>query len=48
LYCRFNGQEVNVMVRDRVDCRPGDRIALTPDLGRAHLFDAASGVRLAA
>jgi multiple sugar transport system ATP-binding protein len=48
LYCRFNGQEVNAMVRDRVDCRPGDRIALTPDLGRAHLFDAASGFRLAA
>ena len=48
LYCRFNGQEVNAMVRDRVDCRPGDRIALTPDLGRAHLFDAASGIRLAA
>jgi multiple sugar transport system ATP-binding protein len=48
LYCRFNGQEVNAMVRDRVDCRPGDRIALTPDLGRAHLFDAASGTRLAA
>ncbi len=34
LYCRFNGQEVNAMVRDRVDCRPGDRIALTPDLGQ--------------
>ncbi len=48
LYCRFNGQEVNAMVRDRVDCRPGDRIALIPDLGRAHLFDAASGIRLAA
>jgi multiple sugar transport system ATP-binding protein len=48
LYCRFNGQEVNAMVRDRVDCRPGDHIALTPDLNRAHLFDAASGVRLAA
>ena len=48
LYCRFNGQEVNAMVRDRVDCRPGDHIALTPDLGRAHLFDAASGIRLAA
>ena len=30
--------------RDRVDCRPGDRIALAPDLRRAHLFDAASGV----
>jgi multiple sugar transport system ATP-binding protein len=48
LYCRFNGREVSAMVRDRVDCRPGDRIALTPDLNRAHLFDAASGVRLTA
>jgi multiple sugar transport system ATP-binding protein len=48
LYCRFNGQEVTAMVRDRVGCRPGERIALTPDLPRAHLFDAASGVRLAA
>ena len=48
LYCRFNGQEVTAMVRDRADCRPGDRIHLVPDLARAHLFDAASGVRLAA
>jgi multiple sugar transport system ATP-binding protein len=39
---------VTAMVRDRVGCRPGERIALTPDLPRAHLFDAASGVRLAA
>jgi multiple sugar transport system ATP-binding protein len=48
LYCRFNGQEVGAMVRDRVECRPGDRVVLAPDLKRAHLFDAASGARLAA
>ena len=48
LYCRFNGQEVTAMVRDRVGCRAGDRIALVPDVPRAHVFDAASGVRLAA
>jgi multiple sugar transport system ATP-binding protein len=48
LYCRFNGRELNAMVRDRVDCRPGDKISLTPDLGRAHLFDEASGKRLVA
>jgi multiple sugar transport system ATP-binding protein len=48
LYCRFNGQEVTAMVRDRVAVRAGERIALTPDLPRAHVFDAASGVRLAA
>src|SRR2546422_1889482 len=48
LYCRFNGQELTSLVRDRVICRAGDRISLNPDLARAHLFDATSGVRLAA
>jgi len=48
LYCRFNGQELASLVRDRVDCRAGDRVGLKPDLVRAHLFDAASGMRLAA
>jgi multiple sugar transport system ATP-binding protein len=47
LYCRFSGQEVTATIDDRTDCRPGDRIHLAPDLGRAHLFDAASGKRLA-
>jgi multiple sugar transport system ATP-binding protein len=47
LYCRFNGQELTSLVRDRVDCRAGDRIHLKPDLVRAHLFDAGSGRRLA-
>jgi len=48
LFCRFNGQEVTSLVRDRVDCRAGDHIGLVPDVTRAHLFDAASGARLAA
>ena len=48
LFCRFNGQEVTSLVRDRVDCRAGDRVGLFPDVRRAHLFDAASGARLAA
>ena len=48
LYCRFNGQELTTLVRDRVSCHPGDRIGLQPDLARAHLFDAASGARLTA
>jgi multiple sugar transport system ATP-binding protein len=48
LYCRFNGQELTSLARDRVDCRAGDRIRLKPDLARAHLFDAASGARLVA
>ena len=47
LYCRFNGQEVTSLVRDRVSCRAGDRVGLMPDPARSHLFDAASGQRLA-
>jgi multiple sugar transport system ATP-binding protein len=48
LYCRFNGQDVTATIKDRTDCRPGDRIHLAPDLSRAHVFDAASGQRLTA
>jgi multiple sugar transport system ATP-binding protein len=48
LYCRHNGQEVTAMVRDRVGCHAGDRITLVPEVPRAHVFDAASGARLAA
>jgi len=48
LFCRFNGQELSSLVRDRVSCRPGDRVGLDPDPARAHLFDAASGRSLAA
>ena len=48
LYCRFHGQELTSLVRDRVTCRAGDTIRLSPDLGRAHLFDRASGLSLAA
>ncbi len=48
LYCKYLDREITATVRDRTDCRPGDRITLAPDLARAHLFDAASGQRLAA
>jgi multiple sugar transport system ATP-binding protein len=48
LYCRFDGREVTATIGDRTNCRPGDRINLAPDLGRAHLFDAATGSRLVA
>ena len=48
LFCKFNGQELTSLVRDRVSCAPGDRVTLAPDLARAHLFDAASGKRLIA
>jgi multiple sugar transport system ATP-binding protein len=46
LYCRCNDQEITATIRDRTDCRPGDKVMLSPELARAHLFDAASGIRL--
>jgi len=48
IYCKYLEQEITATVRDRTDCRPGDRILLSPDLAHAHLFDAASGKRLVA
>ncbi|MGZ8253859.1 MAG: ABC transporter ATP-binding protein [Burkholderiaceae bacterium] len=47
LYCRFIDQDVTATIRDRTHVRPGDRITLVPDAGRAHLFDAENGKRAA-
>jgi multiple sugar transport system ATP-binding protein len=46
--CRVGGHDVIAVLRDRVACRAGDRVGLVPDAGRAHVFDAGSGARLAA
>ncbi len=46
LYCQVNGADVNVVLRDRTTCRPGDCVHLAPDLSKVHLFDAASGRRI--
>jgi len=48
LYCEVGGTDVVVVLRDRTSCRAGDHIHLVPDLAKAHLFDAASGQRIAA
>ena len=49
LYCRFDGQEVTAMIaRSRRLRVRATAIDLAPDLARAHLFDAATGARLAA
>jgi multiple sugar transport system ATP-binding protein len=47
LYCRANGRDITATIRDRTDCRAGDRVVLAPDPARSHLFDAASGERVA-
>ncbi len=46
--CRHQGSELSVVFHERHDFAPGSTIHLQPDLQRAHLFDAASGKRLAA
>ena len=46
--CRHEGVELSAVFRERHDFAPGSTIHLVPDAQRAHLFDAASGQRLAA
>ncbi len=48
VFTKMAGVEVNSVFRDRHAFRPGETIRLRPDPARAHLFDAASGVRLTA
>jgi multiple sugar transport system ATP-binding protein len=48
VFTKMAGVEVASVFRDRHPFRPGQMIRLRPDPARAHLFDAASGVRLAA
>jgi multiple sugar transport system ATP-binding protein len=45
--CKVGTQDVMVMVRDRISAQPGDAVSLVPDMSRAHVFDAASGKRMA-
>jgi len=46
--CRHGGTDMAAVFRERHDFATGSTIRLMPDLARAHLFDAASGERLAA
>jgi multiple sugar transport system ATP-binding protein len=46
--CRHEGAELLVVFRERHDFAPGTTIHLQPDLQHAHLFDAGTGLRLAA
>ncbi len=48
VFTKIAGVDVTSVFRDRHAFRPGEVIRLRPDVHRAHLFDAATGVRLAA
>jgi multiple sugar transport system ATP-binding protein len=47
VFSRIAGVEISTVFRDRLPLRPGEMIRLRADALRAHLFDAASGVRIA-
>ncbi len=48
VFTKIAGVDITSVFRDRHAFRPGEVIRLRPDVNRAHLFDAATGVRLAA
>ena len=48
LWVNWNEQTLGVRIVGDFAGRPGDRLALDVDLNRASLFDAATGLRLAA
>ena len=48
IFTKIAGVEVTSIFRERHDFRPGVTIRLKPDATRAHLFDAASGMRMVA
>jgi multiple sugar transport system ATP-binding protein len=43
IYADLGGQEICAISREREEFFPGETIALTPEPGRIHLFDADSG-----
>jgi multiple sugar transport system ATP-binding protein len=46
--CRHHGADMAAVFRERHEFTPGSTIHLRPDLQRAHVFDATTGLRLAA
>ena len=44
---RFAGEKIIGVFRERVTVKPGEPIAMSPDLSLVHLFDAKSGSRIA-
>ena len=46
LVCRVGESSVTVVIRDRIGARHGTAVSLLPDIDKAHLFDAETGVRI--
>ena len=46
VFAKIGDQKIVGVFRERVSVKPGDSLAVTPDLPSIHLFDAQSGARL--
>jgi multiple sugar transport system ATP-binding protein len=46
VFAKLGGQQIVGVFRERISARPGDNLALSPNLDAVHLFDAESGLRL--
>ncbi len=46
VFCTLGEQPISIVLRERVDLRPGEAIPLQPDLPKAHVFDANTGQNL--
>jgi multiple sugar transport system ATP-binding protein len=46
VFAKLAGQKIVGVFRERVSARPGEVLAVTPDAGAAHLFDAGTGERI--
>ena len=46
VFARLGEDAIDAVVKDRLDVRPGEEIALQIDPRRAHLFDGATGARI--
>jgi multiple sugar transport system ATP-binding protein len=46
VFSKVDGVELTAIFRERHDFRPGQRIALMPDVPRTFVFDSATGKRL--
>jgi multiple sugar transport system ATP-binding protein len=45
-FAKIRDQKINALVRERLSAKPGDKIAITPDVNAVHLFAADSGQRI--
>lgn len=45
---RLGSDQLVATVRERLDCREGDKLSVRPDLAKVHLFDPETGKRLTA